>query len=323
MRARVLSIAVLALVAGCGSNNGGTDSGTGGTDSGMDAGSMACTMTGAEDTAAACGNGCDDDGDTFADCNDFDCCGAVTCGPTTQCGMRGDGGTPPARCDGGTGMENTAEACMNGCDDDGDGFADCRDFDCPASACPRDGGMTACAERGDENTVEACTNGCDDNGNGFFDCGDFGCCLVLQAAGMACTTGACRMYMPRDMDSELCAGDDVTMPPGREATLAACSDGCDNDRNSYGDCSDRGCCLIRSAGGAACTGSTFCATMFMPGTVNLCDGDDVTEAPGTEADATACGNMCDDDRDGFEDCDDRDCCEVRMDCPASTFCGRP
>lgn len=46
-----------------------------------------------------CGNGIDDDGDGFADYEDFDC-------------------------------TETGDECNNGIDDDGDGFIDNEDFDC-------------------------------------------------------------------------------------------------------------------------------------------------------------------------------------------------
>jgi hypothetical protein len=249
MRARVLSIAVLALVAGCGNNSGGTDSGTGGTDSGMDAGSMACTMTGAENTAAACGNGCDDDGDTFADCNDFDCCVLVTCGPTTECGMR-DAGTPPARCDGGSGMEDTVEACMNGCDDDGDGFLDCRDFDCPAAACPRDGGtppMACDGGAGMENTLAACSDGCSNDADRFVDCDDFDCCSVRTDCPSTSSCGR-DAGPPRDSGpSTACE----TMGP--ENTVEACTNMCSDDGDRFVDCDDFDCCDVLAGAGMRCT----------------------------------------------------------------------
>lgn len=352
----LFAVSAIALTAtACGNGNNTRDGGTG-----MDAqrpdGSPAC-VTGAEDTAAACNDACDNDDDTFVDCEDRGCCALrADCPATSYCGSATDAGPPVDAgadlCPGARTPENTLAACSDGCSNDDDGtfdgggariFVDCSDYDCcdpaapartdcPASTpCgmrlmrdagpPRDGGSTACATRGSENTIAACTNGCDDDGNGFFDCGDRGCCLVRTAGGMACGAGTFCADTFNPGTVNLCAGDDVTMPAGREATLAACSNDCDDDRNGYEDCSDRGCCLIRAAGGSACGAGTYCADMFMAGTINLCAGDDVTMAPGTESDATACGNSCDDDRDGYEDCEDRDCCAVRTDCPATTYCG--
>jgi hypothetical protein len=50
-----------------------------------------------------CSNGIDDDGDSYIDCDDFDCTGDAAC---------------------------PAEICNDGLDNDSDGFADCDDWDC-------------------------------------------------------------------------------------------------------------------------------------------------------------------------------------------------
>lgn len=82
---------------------------------------------GPENTAVACGDGCDNDGNGFADCNDFDCCSVVSCGPTTGCGRRPDAAVGACAT---MGPERTVMACSDGCDNEGDGFFDCGDFDC-------------------------------------------------------------------------------------------------------------------------------------------------------------------------------------------------
>ncbi|MCA9606839.1 MAG: hypothetical protein KC619_14635 [Myxococcales bacterium] len=41
--------------------------------------------TGPENTTAACTDGCDNDGDPYVDCDDFDCCSVVTCPMGTAC----------------------------------------------------------------------------------------------------------------------------------------------------------------------------------------------------------------------------------------------
>lgn len=231
------------------------------------------------------------------------------------------------------GPEDTEAACTDGCDNDNNGFADCTDFgccvwrtDCAAGTACGDGPQL-CETHGDENTLGRCTDMCDNDSypgdDRNADCQEFGCCRILMAAGMTCPSGtACRDRFDPTRTAELCPGDDVTQEPSAENTLPACSNGCDEDRNRFADCEDRGCCLIRIAGGTPCASGTYCSDMFNPGSVNLCPGDDVTLAPTTEDDATKCSNTCDDDRDGFEDCEDRDCCTVRTDCPAATFCGR-
>jgi hypothetical protein len=45
----------------------------------------ATCAAGAENTAAACDDGCSNDGDGYVDCDDFDCCSVVTCAPGTAC----------------------------------------------------------------------------------------------------------------------------------------------------------------------------------------------------------------------------------------------
>jgi hypothetical protein len=165
-------------------------------------------QSGAENTATLCGDNMDNDGDGFIDCNDFGCCALVTCGTGTSCFGR-DAGVPR---DGGgsrdaamacttTGPENTVEACSDSCDNEGDRFADCNDFDCcglvtcgAGTSCfgrdagtPRDGGATACTVSGPENTVEACTDSCSNDGDSYADCNDFDCCgVVTCGAGTSC-----------------------------------------------------------------------------------------------------------------------------------------
>jgi hypothetical protein len=43
-----------------------------------------CVM-GPESTPAACSDGCSNDGDAYIDCNDFNCCSAVSCPTGTSC----------------------------------------------------------------------------------------------------------------------------------------------------------------------------------------------------------------------------------------------
>ncbi|MBN8615698.1 MAG: hypothetical protein J0L92_34200, partial [Deltaproteobacteria bacterium] len=153
-RATMASVvfALLGLSA-CG-GGGNRDSGTGG---GIDANVVRpdapvamCGTMGPENTAAACSDGCNNDDDAFADCEDFDCCSVVSCAPGTGCGDRSDAGP---RADANVmacatmGPEDTAAACGDGCDNDGNGFFDCGDFDCcSVVTC---GAGTACAGRGD------------------------------------------------------------------------------------------------------------------------------------------------------------------------------
>lgn len=152
-QASVLLACIAIFSTACGDDDGaGTDGGTVGMDGGgRDGSAPMCETTGDENTAEACGDSCDNDGDTFADCDDRDCCTFRTdCPATTFCGRPRDGGMV-MMCET-AGDENTVAACSNGCDDDGNGFFDCGDFDCcgvrtdcPATtACGmRDGGVPA------------------------------------------------------------------------------------------------------------------------------------------------------------------------------------
>lgn len=111
-----------ALVMGCPTRNN-PDTG-GGTDTPRADTPVECT-SGPENTAAACSDGCSNDGDTFTDCDDFDC--------DAFCA---DGGMPRdaagSACDAAMTAEDTLAACTDGCSNDGDTFVDCADFDCDA-----------------------------------------------------------------------------------------------------------------------------------------------------------------------------------------------
>lgn len=119
-RATMASVVVALLgLAACG-GGGNRDSGPGGIDANIpanDAFVATCGTMADENTAATCGDGCDNDGDRFADCDDFDCCDLVTCGADTGCGRRASGESNPTNC-------NDTR------DNDGDTFIDCDDRDC-------------------------------------------------------------------------------------------------------------------------------------------------------------------------------------------------
>ncbi|HJL17383.1 MAG TPA: hypothetical protein RMH99_17070 [Sandaracinaceae bacterium LLY-WYZ-13_1] len=66
------------------------------------------------------------------------------------------------------GPESTAEACSDGCSNDGDDLVDCDDFDC-------DEFCAAPCDSGPESTAAACSDGCSNDGDRFVDCDDFDC----------------------------------------------------------------------------------------------------------------------------------------------------
>ena len=266
----------------------------------------------------ACSDGWDNDRDGLSDCDDPDCfydsihCGedrveGYTLKPENtferchdqidndgdgqyDCADRGCQDVREACC---WMFETTDETCSDGIDTDQDGRADCDDFKCyrgifvtvcdGSSSCPAD-------QLGPENSLAACMDGCDNDGNGFVDCDDFGCsrelngaspqavqyCASLSGAGGATSSSA------------LNAGED-------ENTLEACSDGVDNDGDSYVDCDD-----------FDCTGSSA-----PPEVIQYCD-EWAASRPDESSESTRelCSNGIDDDEDGFTDCMDYSCTDA-------------
>lgn len=320
-----------------------------------DSGDDTCIPT-PENTEAACSDGIDNDCDGFIDCNDFDCCDHRTdCGAETSCGQRN-----PV-CDGPRRDENTLDACTNGCDDDQNGHFDCGDFGCCsiiATAVARGvpgveacAASTPCGMQGSvplcddddltgrpqvENSFELCSDGCSNDRTKHFDCENFGCCAILERAIEQGVPGAvecgAETACKKSWDGEpiaFCDDDDGTGPPQVENSFELCSDGCSNARTKFFDCENFGCCAIIEraiergvAGAFECGAASACKTTWNGQPIAFCDDDDGTGQPAAENTVEACSNDCDDDRDGFTDCDDRKCCGVRTDCPSDTYCGR-
>ena len=241
----------------------------------------ACVPSGVENTATTCGDNIDNDCNGFTDCRDFSCSRnnpAVTFCPDAGTTFR-DGSTPrdigPCTM---MGPENTAAACTDGLDNDCDGFRDCSDFDCPRTTCPRDGGTStdrpACDSGGAlENTAAACTDGIDNDCDGFLDCADFDCP---------------RTTCPRDGGTAATDRPACDSGGALENTVAACTDGIDNDCDGFLDCMDDNCSCIGSCppGRRAPVGC-------------MCRG--------TEDNTAACGDGVDNDCNGFRDCADFSC----------------
>ena len=393
-----LGVGLVVVLAGCASsatpgnnNNSAQDSGTFtfpdlGTDTGtttVDLGTS-CSVA-AEDNLAACTDGCDNDANGSSDCNDTGCCAVsgISCGPDTVCGsmtasdagmttddasvtdsgtMSTDGGAPACST---MGPENTLAACTDGCDNDGDHYADCGDSNCcavsgvscgPTTYCGRhaDGGTSdasvpMCMTMGPENTIAACTDGCDNDGNHYVDCNDRTCCSVsgiscpstsycgrhavdggativdAGAATDAGTTDAGAMDASTGTDSgPMCAAGSM------ENTLAACTDSCDNDGDHYIDCGDRDCCGVH---GLSCPSTSYCGRHPVDGGVTVFDAGTLDSGVdsgvlacmvhGAENTFAACTDGCDNDGDHYVDCGDSNCCGVMgISCGASTYCGR-
>jgi hypothetical protein len=230
-----------------------------------------------------CSDGLDDDGDGLIDCDDPDCLSAWDCSI----------------------VGNRELDCTDGVDNDSDGVADCEDADC--------GIQGNCRE-------SDCGNGLDDDGDGDSDCVDLDCLIdqpalcgelscsdedyahvgntfpnfLLDCADPSCFTNpdfeqACigsRSLIDYKDRCELT----VVMDP-ISGSLAE-SDGPDIDDASVLDAELAGCADLD------------CASFY------LC-------APNLAVEEFAqCGDCLDNDGDGYEDCEDRDCLD-------SAYCDNP
>ena len=157
---------------------------------------------GYENDDVSCWNGRDDDLDGRIDCADDDCLNAGLCAEYIPL-------LPPL------GVENTFELCRNGIDDDLDGQFDCGDRDCQVifelccsaefddATCSdlidnEGNGFADCRDFSCRNNpyvtvcdVEiVCDNGRDDDGDRFIDCRDTDCADLPACGETNCANGA-------------------------------------------------------------------------------------------------------------------------------------
>ena len=133
---------------------------------------------------------------------------------------------------------------MDGVDNDGDGFTDCKDFDCPTDLEPAL--IEHCAGQSEEDEV-ACSDGIDNDDNGYTDCGDFGC----SNSANPLVRGLCQesLYRPEagsTPEAPLVDACSFSEEPNcnadkQAAANFACSDGKDGDSDGYTDCDDFDC----------------------------------------------------------------------------------
>jgi hypothetical protein len=120
-----------------------------------------------------------------------------------------------------------------------------------------------------------------------------------------------------DLAAECAKADGATKCDGTEDTAELCSDGKDNDGNSFIDCNDFGCCPLVDCKTVA--PDSTCATKGSGGSGGSGGG------PGTPENTVAlCGDGQDNDGDKFKDCDDFDCCAL-VDCKTiapQSACGK-
>ena len=133
--------------------------------------------------------------------------------------------------------EDTLEACQDGIDNDNNGYVDCNDFSCSKNPNPAIAELCIPDEPViPEDTPEMCSDGIDNDGDGYTDCSDNSC----RNSDSLAVRKVCQESLPQAVVAN-CDDDDPFDADCYEAVLAACSDGQDNDGDSYVDCEDFDC----------------------------------------------------------------------------------
>jgi hypothetical protein len=182
-----------------GGTGGGGTGGSGAGGAGGTSGDGGNCTPGPENTEAACGDGCDNDGNNFIDCDDF------ACGVVAACVKPAENSNP--KCSDGVdndtdgkidcddfdcqdrkvcAKEATNANCSDGDDNDGDSATDCADEDCQQESIVVCNGATPVSPLPAESEWEAlittkCTDGTDNDTNTFTDCDDFSCTKNQEA----------------------------------------------------------------------------------------------------------------------------------------------
>ena len=166
--------------------------------------------------------------------------------------------------------ENTPARCIDGIDNDRDGFTDCEDSECSL--------LPVCGSVKVENTLSQCMDGIDNDGDTAIDCEDTGCKSFEHCLPEA----VCNDGKDNDRDGKIdCLDEDCALNLAClkkvENTEALCRDKIDNDGDGAVDCED-----------SDCQAFDFC----------------LKPKENTEA---LCKDKLDNDADGKTDCDDPDC----------------
>ena len=187
-------------------------------------------------------------------------------------------------------MDQTAlgglEDCVNGVDDNADGWADCEDPQCS--------GHAACLGMREL----SCGNGADDDGDGLIDCDDPDCTQTQEC-------DASREWNCHDgVDNDVDGLTDCLDPDCEQTCTENCTDGVDNDGDGKVDCDDPDC-----YGAEGCrAGDEICGNGYDD------DGDGLVDCEDPDCQGRPvcivveiCNNEIDDDGDGLVNCADPDC----------------
>ena len=211
------------------------------------------------------------------------------------------------------GAETTLAACADGLDNDADGYVDCDDWSCYLQSSGASSAAIAACLPTHERELAECQDGLDNDGDGYVDCADFTCTLVswgaTEAAAAWCASlsdtptptavpTATPTAVPTPTPTPTAVPTPIPTPiptptstqaaqtPGDESSLAACTDGIDNDLDDYTDCGDYSC--YRESAGASPEAAAYCLTL-------------------QERDVETCSDGLDNDGDGYADCEDWSC----------------
>ena len=187
-----------------------------------------------ESSEYVCADGKDNDGNSYTDCNDNSCKGLRVCctvtamegKPDCEAGMPGCTEEQIAKS-----ITRATETCMDGLDNDCNGYIDCADYNCTRNDGVRYFATAEAIEYcqskkcpdgiNPENTLEACMDGLDNDCNGYIDCADYSC---SRAEDLRIVNYCNADHSPKPEDSS-----------------EACSDKKDNDLDGLIDCDDQDC----------------------------------------------------------------------------------
>ncbi len=243
-------------------------------------GAVSCTagecVPPANEPAAFCDDGVDNDQDGATDCDDNDCSADAFCA---------EGGP----------------LCFNGIDDNGNGLADCADPSCQADHGICASSETTCEGIGD---WDCCTDGYDNDGDGALDCADSQCNTNPECdAGIPITELYCQNGVDDDEDGLTdCDDDDCDGASSCLEPVSSCGDGIREgneqcDGSDFGEVDDGPNACADFLNNEIYTGSLSCnpSTCTIVSTSCLVSG------------TLMCSNGVDDDGVGGADCDDNNC----------------